>query len=88
MVKEMELHKHVETIVTKADLIAFIEALRRDLQANPGEWENPSLERYLSALANWIEDSDGYYQNQNQQPPSTPSWKNVAEMLLAAKIYE
>jgi len=88
MVNIMELHERVETIDTKADLVAFIEALRHDLQANPGEWENPNLDRYLSALASWIEDSDGYYRNRNRSPPSTPSWKSVAEMLLAGKIYE
>jgi len=42
----------------------------------------------LEALAGWIDDSDGYYVNQGKPVPTAPSWKNVAEMLIAARIYE
>jgi hypothetical protein len=84
----MELHEQVETIDSRASLIEFIEALRKDLQANPNEWENHTLDRFLSALASWIDDSEAYYLNQGRPIPSSPSWKNVAEMLIAAKTYE
>lgn len=84
----MELHEQAERVQSRADLIEFIEALLRDLQASPDEWENTTLERYLEALASWIGDSDGYYRNQNLPLPETPSWRNIAEMLIAAKMYE
>jgi hypothetical protein len=84
----MRLAEQIATIETKADLVAFIEALTRDLTTNPNEWENATLERYLTALASWLEDSDGYYRNRGMDPPKTPSWTNVVDMLIAAKMYE
>lgn len=84
----MELSEHVKTIQSKADLIAFVEALCDDFRTNPMTWENPTLDQFLSALANWIADSDGYYVNQGFVPPSVPTWRHVADMLLAAKMYE
>ena len=84
----MKLHDQVAAIHTRDDLAAFVEALRLDLQSNPGAWENPTLERYLSALASWIEDMDGYYRNRGDEPPKSPTWRTVGEMLIAARIYE
>lgn len=84
----MELHERVAGIKSKTDLVEFVEALAKDLRANPTAWENATLERYLAALASWLEDSDGYYRNQSRPIPVTPSWRDVAEMLIAAKMYE
>lgn len=84
----MGLDEQIAAIETKADLVAFIQALGRDLKTNSKEWENATLARYLTALASWVEDSDGYYRNHGMDPPRAPSWRNVAEMLVAAKMYE
>ncbi len=84
----MELHEKVAGIKSKADLVALVQALCADLQANPEAWENATLDRYLQALASWIEDSDRYYNNQGRPIPTTPSWRDVADMLMAAKMYE
>lgn len=84
----MELKEQVARVNSKGDLVELIKALCHDLQGRPQEWENDTLERYLWALASWIEDSDGFYKNQNRPVPVDPSWKNIAEMLIAAKMYE
>jgi hypothetical protein len=84
----MELHEQVARIGSKRDLVDFIKALTVDARANVALWENHTLERYLSALAAWIDDSDGYYENRKLPVPTSPTWKNVGEMLLAAKYYE
>jgi hypothetical protein len=84
----MEIHEMVDGIQSKADLVAFVHALTRDLQSRRADWENDTLERYLSALARWLEDSDGYYRNQGREIPVTPTWRNFADMLIAAKMYE
>ena len=84
----IELHERIADIKSKADLVKFVQALRDDLQTNAKKWENATLERYLSALAAWLEDSDGAYRNQNRPIPQSPSWQNVAEMLMAASMYE
>jgi hypothetical protein len=46
------------------------------------------LNGYIEALGSWVAGSDGYYRNRGVAIPVTPTWKNVGEMLLAAKIYE
>lgn len=84
----MKPHEQVNAIGTKDDLVAFIKALRANLLSNPQEWENATLDQYLAALAGWLEDSAGYYNRTGQSVPAIPSWKNVAEMLIAAKVYE
>lgn len=84
----MELNEQVEQIASREDLVAFVQALRRDLETNPGEWENPNLASYLGALAGWIGDMHGYYRNQGLEMPQAPSWKTVGEILIAAKVYE
>jgi len=84
----MELHKRLDTIKSKKDLIEFIEALAQDLRDNTTTWENPTLESYLAALAAWLESSDHAYANQGRPIPDPPSWQSVAEMLIAAKVYE
>jgi hypothetical protein len=82
------LHEQVDAISSREDLVTFIEALRRDLDANPKEWENPTLVAFLGALASWIEDMDGFYLNSGREIPRTPTWKTIGEMLAAARVYE
>ena len=84
----MEIHELVDTVQSKADLVSFLQALSQDLKTNPGEWENATLERYLEALAAWLADLSGYYRNRGIAEPASPSWKDIADMLVAAKIYE
>jgi hypothetical protein len=84
----MKIHEYVSQVGNKADLVEFVRALANDLTTNREEWENPTLEMYLVALASWLEDSDGYYRNQGRPVPVDPSWRDVAEMLMAARIYE
>lgn len=84
----MELHDQVQRVQTKADLVAFIRALVDDHERQGARWENGTLPRYLDALASWMEDSEGYYRNQGRTAPLQPSWRDVAEMLCAAVIYE
>lgn len=83
-----ELHEQVAEIQTRADFVAFIEALRADLRANPTKWENVTLESFLAALASWTEDMDGYYQNHGREVPQKPTWRTFGEMLAAARVYE
>jgi hypothetical protein len=79
------LHHQIEGIQSKEDLVRFLHDLTEN---DPTSWENPTLERFLDALARWLEDSDWYYKNAGLDVPRTPSWKSIAEMLLAATMYE
>ena len=84
----MELHQQVGQGKTKEDLAAFIAALRLDLAANPEEWENHTLERFLEAMEAWIRDMDGYFKNMGQPVVDVPNWRTLADILYASKIYE
>ena len=84
----MELHEQADAVQSRGDLVAFIHALRSDLAANEPAWENPTLGRYLEALAAWTNDMDGAFHNQGKEVPPQPTWQLVAAMLYAAHRYE
>jgi hypothetical protein len=84
----MELREQAEKIQTREDLVLFIHHLVRDLRQCPERWENTSLDAYLGAIAAWVQDMEGYYRNRGETPPQHPTWKQIGEILLAARIYE
>jgi hypothetical protein len=84
----MEIDERIQTIASKEDLADFVAALLVDLNTNPDDWENPTLERFLSAMERWIRSMDNYYVNTGQTPPAVPQWKTFADVLYASKIYE
>jgi len=75
-------------VSSRDGLVKFIVALAKDLKDNPDEWENKDLSSYLEAIASWIEDMDGYYENTNHPLPNNTNWKVFADILMAAKVYE
>ena len=78
-----------ETVASREGLAQFVEYLMRDLHANPETWENVRLEDFLEALAAYIRDVPGYYQNfQMDVDPDVPSWRLFADVLAGATIYE
>lgn len=77
-----------ENIATKEDLVKYIQALANESSSASKDWENEDLPSFLEAMAAWIEDMDGYYQNRREPTPSQPSWKTIGEILKAATIYE
>ena len=68
--------------------MAFIRDLASDFKKDNDRWENPDIPYYLSALAAWTEDMEGYFRNVSEQPPLEPTWRLVALMLGAAVGYE
>ena len=75
-------------VSSKEELLAFLEALRRDYAQNGKSWENEDLPSYLDALQSWLESSDHFYRNRNEDPASIPPWRRFADALAAARIYE
>jgi hypothetical protein len=76
------------SVASKEDLADFIDALRQDFIANPEEWENSTVDRFLDAMSAWVRDMDGYYQKTGMAPVISPNWSVFADILAAAKIYE
>ena len=75
-------------VSSKDELVKLIAALAKNFRDNPDEWENKDLSSYLEAIASWIEDMDGYYENTHQPLPNDTNWKVFADILMAARVYE
>lgn len=84
----LSLTAMARAVRTREDLATFVWALDQDRLDHSEEWENPTLDRYLPALASFVEDVDGLHLNRGEPVPAVPSWRFVAELLLAAKVYE
>ncbi len=84
----MTLQEHATNVQSRDDFVRFVREMLRELDSAKQQWENTTLERFLEALAGWSGDMDGYYANRGQVLPEQPSWRLMAEMLLAATIYE
>ncbi|MFJ5956047.1 hypothetical protein ACIQC5_08800 [Paenarthrobacter sp. NPDC092416] len=74
--------------MNRLELADLIDQLRDNLKEDPESWENPDLDRFLESLAAWTRDMDGVFLNRGEPLPEVPSWELIADMLLAAKIYE
>jgi hypothetical protein len=84
----MQLHERIKEITSKQQLADFVEVLRNDYETNANEWGNNTLAQFLSAMASWIEGMDGYYKSIGEPVPQTPSWRTLADILYASKMYE
>jgi hypothetical protein len=70
------------------DFVAFLRDLHRDFQRRGQEWENPTLDRFLEAMAAWVESSEGWYRNTGKELPPGGNWTYFARVLTAATVYE
>lgn len=84
----MSSENSIQSVTSRVALARFIDQLADSLVEEPETWENGSLESFLRAWSVWLSEMDGYFINMGQPVPESPSWKLIAEMLLAAKIYE
>jgi hypothetical protein len=77
------------TIDSKQALIEHINRLKNEFMLDPTSWENKTVDTYLSALADYLEDINGYYLHVGL-PVDTkkPSWQLFADALSGAAIYE
>jgi hypothetical protein len=69
-------------------LARFIDQLADSFVEQPEVWENDTLERFLRAWVAWLGDIDGFFINRGEAVPDEPSWQLIAQMLLAARVYE
>jgi hypothetical protein len=83
-----ELERAQKLVETREDLVAFIELLREEFAKAGHQWENPTLETYLEAMQAVLIDWKGRFINRSETVPKVPSWRLIAEVLLAASAYE
>jgi hypothetical protein len=81
--------ERAQAIQSKADFATFLQLLLRDCRENPDEWENDTLERFLEAMSSFVSDMEGYYAGINIAVDlDKPRWRQFADILLAARVYE
>ena len=73
---------------TKEEFEGFLDKVLIDYSQNSESWENPDLPRFLEALQAWLQSCDGYYQNQQIDIASVNPWRQIADAVAAARIYE
>lgn len=84
----LERHGGLRKFGTKQDFISFVHELSKDYHDNSDSWENINIGSYLEALSAWISSMEGYYKNFKLPLPDNPNWQLIAEMLVAAKVYD
>jgi hypothetical protein len=78
----------ISNVTTMTDVADVVQRMLGDLLAHPDEWENPTLERFLEALAASLEGIPHAYANQGKPFPKEPNWRIVTEVLVMASGYE
>ena len=84
----MSLDERAERLSSREELVAFLQELYLDYRENGASWENATLESFLEALAAWAKVLDRYYANRGERVEDQSPWRVIADVLLAARIYE
>jgi hypothetical protein len=82
------LAERARAVRTREDLVAFIEALSGDYTDNSSTWSNKDLGAFLGAMSAWAEDMEGYYANSGEDVALRSPWGVLADLLMAARVYE
>lgn len=82
------MFNRINNIKSKEELIDFLNFLSKDRYKKKDEWENNTIEDYLASISSWIEDMEGYYENNNLPIPNNENWNFVATLFYVGKIYE
>jgi hypothetical protein len=77
-----------ESVASSEDLSRFILRIRETLLRDPDSWENCDLSSFLEAMAAWLHDMPGYYENMGKPFSGEASWALFADLLAAARVYE
>lgn len=75
-------------IKTKAEFIWFLNDLAENHKNFPDEWENKKLSGFLTAMSGWVGEMEGFNEINHLAEPADIPWGFIANMFLAAKIYE
>ena len=84
----MDISSIIDNINSKEKLVSFLKYLSENRNSKKTEWMNNSIEDYLSSIGSWVEDMEGYYNNNNLSIPSNINWSFIATLFYVGKIYE
>jgi hypothetical protein len=73
-------------VTTRDQLAEFVGAMLQDFErCGHAEWENPTLDRFLAALAAVVE---ARFVDKEAEAQDVATWRLVAELLAVATGYE
>lgn len=84
----MAIVDRARAVRTRDDFVALLGAVVADLQTHPEDWTNRDLQSFLEAMAAWGEDMAGFYSNRGEDLANIAPWRVMADMIMAALIYE
>jgi hypothetical protein len=84
----MDLERRAGQAMTRSDLAEFLEQLADSSVTEPERWDHSNLADFLRSWSAWLGDMDGFYAGRGEPVPAAPSWQSIAQMLLAARVYE
>lgn len=76
-----------QRIRTKQDFLRFMALLAADCAAETEQWENATLSAYLEGFRGFAQDTPDPILRDGAGVECL-SWRRLAEMLLAARVYE
>lgn len=81
-----DIVKMVGSVHDQESLARLLEVLSDQVKATSPEL---SASDFIATMAAWVEDMDGYYQNTGKAyKENSVSWGVIAEILVAASVYE
>lgn len=84
----MGLYEQVDLVSTREDFARFLTDALADLRNRPQDWENDTLESFLEAWSAWVMAMPSLCKNLGKRVPDQPDWNLLANMVMAARIYE
>jgi hypothetical protein len=89
VLKGDELARLAKAVDSRAAFLSFLTDLRANCRTHKQEWENADLDQFIKGMIGFTRDMDGYYRSYAADVDTNqPSWRLMAEILLAAKVYE
>ena len=84
----MSILQTPQNVNSQNDLAKFVEELLIDYRKNKDSWENADLDSFLEAMSAWVQDLDGYYENNELEISTLNKWRILADILMASRVYQ
>ena len=87
--KHEDISSYADQIDSHADFVKFVQFLKKNYKENSAEWENDNIETYLDGIFGFTKSLKSYYYLKKENVNlDKPSWRIIARILLAARVYE
>ena len=87
--KHENINSYADKIISYEEFIKFTQYLRINYKEINSEWENNDLETYLDGIYGSTKSLEGYFYFKKEYVNlDNPTWRIMAHILLAARVYE